>query len=185
MSLNFKLNSSRLSLCLPKMGTEEEVIKFYLENDAFFAPWSPEKTDNFFDKSFRASRIELAHQEFQLEQSLKLNIYLKETEELVGMINFTNIERGPFQNCRLGYKLAEKFQGQGYMKEALEVGIDYVFSQLGLHRIEANYIPTNRRSGNVLKSLGFQEHGLAPNYLKIDGKWQDHVLTSKLSKIIL
>lgn len=101
--------------------------------------------------------------------------------EIIGWISFTNIVRGIFQACNLGYKLAEDAQGHGYMTEAGRAGIDFVFGTLRLHRIMANYLPHNDRSSAVLSRLGFEKEGYAKNYLFIDGKWQDHILTSLLN----
>ena len=47
-----------------------------------------------------------------------------------------------------------------------------------MHRIMANYMPHNQRSGNLLKKLGFVVEGYARDYLLINGKWEDHILTS-------
>jgi len=66
------------------------------------------------------------------------------------------------------------------MFEMLNAAIPYVFKKYQLHRIMANYIPSNIRSAQLLKRLGFEQEGLAKSYLKIAGEWQDHVLTSKL-----
>jgi ribosomal-protein-alanine N-acetyltransferase len=44
-----------------------------------------------------------------------------------------------------------------------------------LHRIEANVMPRNLRSRRVLAKLGFAEEGLARQYLKINGVWEDHI----------
>ena len=64
------------------------------------------------------------------------------------------------------------------MSEALPAAIDYVFANLNLHRIMANYLPDNQRSGNLLKRLGFVVEGYARDYLLINGKWQAYILTS-------
>ena len=85
------------------------------------------------------------------------------------------------QACYLGYSIDKMLEGQGIMREILEAGIAYIFDEFKLHRIMANYIPNNERSGQLLRSLGFEEEGLAKFYLKIAGSWQDHVLTSKLN----
>jgi ribosomal-protein-alanine N-acetyltransferase len=45
----------------------------------------------------------------------------------------------------------------------------------------ANYMPHNRRSGNVLKRLGFVVEGYARDYLMINGKWEDHIFTSLIN----
>jgi ribosomal-protein-alanine N-acetyltransferase len=46
----------------------------------------------------------------------------------------------------------------------------------------ANHMPGNERSARLLKSLGFEEEGYAKEYLLINGKWEDHVLNSLLTK---
>jgi ribosomal-protein-alanine N-acetyltransferase len=68
--------------------------------------------------------------------------------------------------------------GQGIIKEALGAVIQHAFEVLRLHRIMANYVPTNQRSARVLARQGFSIEGYARAYLFIDGAWQDHVLTS-------
>ncbi len=179
--LLMKIETQRLLLAIPELGDEVATLEFYKNNENHLAPWDPKKPDDFFMLDYWAKKIQDAKDEFQNKTSVRFNIFLKESGELIGMVNFTTLERGPFQNCRVGYKLGEKFQGFGYMNEALSCGINYMFNELNFHRVEANYIPENIRSSKVLKSLGFEEHGIARNYLMIAGSWQDHVLTSKIN----
>jgi [ribosomal protein S5]-alanine N-acetyltransferase len=61
------------------------------------------------------------------------------------------------------------------MTEAVRKGIDIMFNDYKLHRIEANVIPRNARSLKVVRKLGFREEGLAKDYLKINGIWEDHI----------
>ena len=100
---------------------------------------------------------------------------------VIGFVNLNNIVRGAFQACHLGYALGEKYQSRGLMTEALRALIDYAFTDMQLHRIMANYISDNERSAVVLKNLGFVEEGRAQEYLKINGRWQDHILTSLIN----
>ena len=67
------------------------------------------------------------------------------------------------------------------MLEALKAAIPNVFQTHGLHRIMANYQPDNLRSEILLRRLGFEREGLAKSYLKINGRWTDHVLTSLIN----
>ena len=64
------------------------------------------------------------------------------------------------------------------MTTVVEQGTRIMFSDYGLHRIEANYMPRNARSARVLERCGFVREGFAEAYLEINGKWEDHVLTS-------
>jgi len=63
----------------------------------------------------------------------------------------------------------------------IHISTDYVFQDLNFHRVMAHYMPHNQRSGNVLKRLGFVVEGYARDYLLINGKWQDHILTSLIN----
>ena len=65
------------------------------------------------------------------------------------------------------------------MREALEeAAIPFVFNKMRIHRINANYLPRNERSGGLLRRLGFTVEGYARDYLYINGRWEDHILTS-------
>ena len=97
---------------------------------------------------------------------------------IVGSCNFTNVIAGAFQACTLGYSMDARAQGSGRMYEALSATIPHVMQALELHRVMANYQPTNARSGALLRRLGFRIEGYARDYLFVDGAWRDHVLTS-------
>jgi len=101
-----------------------------------------------------------------------------EDDALLGWANLSEIVRGVFQACYLGYSLAAAVQGRGYMTEALHEVIRFAFEDLGLHRIMANYMPRNARSAAVLQRIGFTIEGSARDYLYIAGRWEDHILTS-------
>jgi len=47
--------------------------------------------------------------------------------------------------------------------------------------VGAGTLVHNVRSQKVLLRNGFVRFGLAPSYLKIAGKWQDHILFQVLS----
>ncbi len=120
--------------------------------------------------------------EFSEDQSVKLFMFQKnDPDTVIGTINFTSILRRAAQFCFLGYGLAHDQQGKGLMTEGLTAAIAYMFDEMNLHRISANYVPTNERSANVLKKLGFQVEGYARDYLYLNGKWRDHILTSLLN----
>ena len=67
------------------------------------------------------------------------------------------------------------------MQEILTAAIDYLFREQGLHRIMACYMPANLRSGALLERLGFEREGYAREYLMINGRWEDHILTSLIN----
>ncbi|NJM69090.1 MAG: GNAT family N-acetyltransferase [Scytonema sp. RU_4_4] len=171
-----------LLLRLAKKEDIPTILKFYTENRTYLTPFSPLLFDNFFTEKYWQNRVEKNYLEFLNDISLKLFIFSKTNQKnIIGYINFANFVRGVAQYCNVGYGLAEAEQGKGYMTEALQAAIHYVFQDLNMHRIMANYIPHNQRSGNLLRRLGFVVEGYARNYLLINGKWQDHILTSLIN----
>jgi ribosomal-protein-alanine N-acetyltransferase len=56
------------------------------------------------------------------------------------------------------------------------VGFAFDDHGLGLHRVQAGVMPQNGRSIRVLEKNGFRREGLAERYLRIAGRWEDHLL---------
>ena len=98
----------------------------------------------------------------------------KEDGALVGVFNFSNIVRGPFRSAYLGYYAFAPLAGRGYMTEAFALALDYAYARLGLHRVEANVQPTNRRSIALVARIGLTREGYSRRYIKIGGRWRDH-----------
>jgi ribosomal-protein-alanine N-acetyltransferase len=151
---------------------------FQLSNLAHLAPWSPQRPDDYYTPEQVRLRLEQQATAFETGNAVHFAMLDPVSGKMIGTCNFTGIIRGAFQACFLGYALAESHQGRGLMHEALETGIGYMFDELKLHRIMANYLPENARSARVLERLGFEREGFAKAYLNIAGKWQDHVLTA-------
>jgi ribosomal-protein-alanine N-acetyltransferase len=97
-----------------------------------------------------------------------------EDDAIVGTITLSQIFHKAFQNAYLGYQLFGGFTGNGYMTEAVDLMLHYAFTDLKLHRVEANVQPNNKPSIAVLKRNGFAKEGFSRRYLKIGGQWRDH-----------
>jgi ribosomal-protein-alanine N-acetyltransferase len=173
------ITSDRLLLKMASQDNIRPILKYFTENKTYLTPFYPTWADNFFTEEYWQYQVEGHLWEFINGHSLKLFIYpQKNITGVIGTVNFSNFVRGAAHFCFVGYSLAENEQGKGYMTEALKAANQYVFQELNLHRIMANYMPHNQRSGDVLKRLGFVVEGYARDYLLINGKWQDHILTS-------
>lgn len=174
------LETKRLYLKMLDEGGAKEVAKYYKRNRNFLKKWESIKRDDFFTEEYHRMLLSLEKEEIENGQRLKLWIYLKESDVLIGFINFGNIIRGSFESSYLGYKLDDSMRNNGYMTEALTKALDYYFNVLKLHRAEVNIMPANLSSIRVVEKLGFQREGMARKYLKINGEWEDHVHYSLL-----
>ncbi|WP_327733166.1 GNAT family N-acetyltransferase [Streptomyces nojiriensis] len=101
-------------------------------------------------------------------------VRVRETGAAVGMVNINSIIRGRYQGASLGYAAFAPSAGRGYMTEGVAAALRYAFTDLRLHRLEANIQPANTASLALVKRLGFRYEGLSPAYLYIDGDWRDH-----------
>ena len=97
-----------------------------------------------------------------------------EDDAIVGFLSISEIIRGRLQSAFLGYGGVAGHEGQGYMREALELVLREAFTTLGLHRLEVNIQPGNRASLALAKRCGFEREGFSARYLKIGGRWRDH-----------
>ena len=181
-----ELETARLTLRLARPGMQAPIARFLRENfPGHLERWSPPPADGFFTEAFWAERLDIAVEEFHSDRAVRLVLQPRAapgtdpaTLPVLGTCNYTNIVRGAYHACHLGYQVARDQQGKGLMNEALVAGNQFMFEAMRVHRIMANYRPENERSRRLLEKLGFQREGLARDYLFIDGAWRDHVLTS-------
>ena len=148
-------------------------------NREFLAPWQPSREPEFFTRAGQRAAIERALQE--LEQGTTLPHVIVNGDTLVGRVTLSNIVRGPFQSCNIGYWVTSEENGRGHATAAVEQISRIAFGELALHRIEAGTLPENIASQRVLEHNCFTRIGVAPAYLRIAGRWQDHVLYQKLA----
>jgi ribosomal-protein-alanine N-acetyltransferase len=93
---------------------------------------------------------------------------------IIGAMSLSQIFRKGFQSAYLGYYVGARYANKGYMTEALDLLLSYVFTQLKLHRLEANIQPGNAASIALVRRAGFTREGYSRGYLKIAGRWRDH-----------
>ncbi|MBA2369773.1 MAG: GNAT family N-acetyltransferase [Candidatus Protochlamydia sp.] len=169
------LVTSRLILRLPNEDDSIKLQSFEERNISHLSPWRSTTKE----QDFKTQLIKW-EQEFKEGSSIRFLLFLQDDPEgeIIGFCNFSQIFRGPFQACYLGYHIDERFERKGLMSEAVAKAIKYMFEKQKLHRIMANYMPSNERSARLLHKLGFVVEGCAKKYLLINGQWEDHILTS-------
>jgi ribosomal-protein-alanine N-acetyltransferase len=179
-------HTQRLTVRLARPGMQRPMARFLADNfEGHLDRWSPPATPAFFTEAFWRERLAAAVEEFQAGRAARFVLQLRAGKApaemdapIIGTCNYTNVVRGPFLACHLGYQIARAHEGLGLMAEALRATNPFMFRALRLHRIMANYRPENVRSGRLLERLGFVREGLAKDYLFIDGAWRDHILTA-------
>jgi ribosomal-protein-alanine N-acetyltransferase len=179
-----KIDTPRLVLKMIDPSQAESVVRYLVKNKEHLADSGPRYPKEYFNVDYWKVELHDRMQEFRSDRSLKLFLFEKEPNgertsiDIIGSVNLSEFVRRVSQFCYLGYALDRDFQGKGYMTEAVGAVVKFGFEELNLHRIMANYMPRNERSAAVLKRAGFTIEGQAKDYLFINGKWEDHILTS-------
>lgn len=176
------LTTERLWLALLPPDAAWRVLAYHEANREHFGPVSPARPANFFSVTYWRTRLAQDREDFRHDLSLRLFLLPRSeplaTAPVIGNISLTHIRRGPLQAADLGYALDHRHEGRGLMTEGLRAMCGYAFRTMGLHRLQANHLPENLKSAAVLRRLGFVVEGYARDFLLIDGRWRDHVLTS-------
>lgn len=164
----------------------------------FLEPWEPQWGADALSRRIYRARISRMAREWNHDQGYAFHLIATGRDAprgtVLGGINLNQVRRLSAQSVSLGYWMGEPYAGKGLMREALDLLLPFAFTAyeagedgasaagLGLHRIDAACIPENVRSRRLLARLGFHEIGLAPAYLKINGRWRDHVCHQMLAE---
>ena len=149
----------------------EALIQGNLASREAYAPWvEPFGDRDGFERWFAGTRT-----------GRKVALVAEAEGAIVGMVNLNEIVYGSFCSAYIAYYAMAGFGGRGLMTRAVELAVGHAFTDLGLHRVEANVQPGNLRSRALLQRLGFRLEGYSPRYLRIAGAWRDHERWAKLA----
>ncbi|MDP6706801.1 MAG: GNAT family protein [Alphaproteobacteria bacterium] len=175
------LRGRKVYLRPPQPGDWADWARLRAESREFLTPWEPTwAADELTRNAFRR-RLRRYGRDAREGYGYAFFVFRASDDSLLGGLTLSNVRRGVTQSCSLGYWMGKPHAGQGYMTDALGTVLQFVFDSLGLHRLEAACLPSNERSKAVLRRVGFDEEGLARQYLKINGTWRDHVLFALLA----
>ncbi len=156
----------RVYLRLPAVDDEQEFTQLMRSSRAFHRPWATAPSDT---KAFATYITDARRSDFE-----GLIVCRYSDDAILGFFNLSQITRGAFQSAYLGYAIGHCYARQGYMSEAIEIVLRHAFTDIGLHRVEANIQPGNVASAALARGAGFRREGFSPRYLKISGRWRDH-----------
>jgi ribosomal-protein-alanine N-acetyltransferase len=151
----------------------------YAANRDYLRPFEPRRPDAFFTVAGQTerARVEAAN----AQAGRRYAHVILDGDDVAGTIAIDNIVRGAGQMASFGYFVEQARAGRGLATAAVAAAVEIAFGQLGLHRVQAGTLLDNRASQRVLEKNGFERIGMAPRYLNIADRWQDHVLFQRLA----
>jgi ribosomal-protein-alanine N-acetyltransferase len=160
-----------------------EWSRLRLANEGWLRPWEPSATQPWGERhsasAYRAMRQAVARRA-RLGTSLPFAIRVE--GRLAGQVTVDNIVRGALRSGYLGYWIDREAAGRGMASLAVALVCDHVFSEVGLHRVQADIRPENGPSQRLVERLGFRQEGVLRRYLDIDGDWRDHLAYALLAE---
>jgi [ribosomal protein S5]-alanine N-acetyltransferase len=157
----------RVLLRRPTASDQDEFLAMVRRSRRLHRPWvhPPESPAEFAAWLHAGQRV-----------GVELHLLCRiEDGAIAGVFNLSEIVRGPMQSAYLGYYGAAPHVRRGYMTEGMELLFRQAFTRYKLHRLEANVQPDNKRSVALATRTGFRREGYSPRYLKVGGRWRDHI----------
>jgi [ribosomal protein S5]-alanine N-acetyltransferase len=159
-------NGERVVIRRVLRADADEIVAANRENAGYHAPWVSPATDRaafdaWFARSITGANVSLVAHE-------------RATNDLVGIVSFSEIVMGVFRSAYTGYWGYARTAGRGLMTDALRAAVRFAFDELAPHRLEANIQPDNVRSIALARRAGFTKEGFSRAYLYIAGAWRDH-----------
>lgn len=171
------LETERLVLRQISMNDLEDIYKLRTNVDAM----------RHIGKPINSSKNEIVEIIIKIENGIKENtaigwaITIKGNNTLLGTIGFHNIYFTHYR-AEIGYMIMPEFWGKGIVTEAVSKVVDFGFSQLKLHSIEALISPENIGSSRVLLKNNFVKEAFFKENYFFDGKFLDTAVYSILNK---
>ena len=156
----------------------DEITALVARNLEHLAPWDPARDEDYATETVQRRLVTESLDRHAADSAVPLVI--TDGDRIVGRINVSDIVRGPFQSAHLGYWVSEDHTSRGVATAAVTATAALAFRTYGLHRLQAATLEHNLGSQRVLQRNGFTLIGLAPHYLQIGGRWQDHLLFQRV-----
>lgn len=149
------------------LETERLILRRFTENDApaVFANWASddEVTKYLTWPTHPCVEASLGYMRYCVQAYQKVTTYqwgieLKDTHELIGNISVVQLDE-TVDGAELGWVIGRRYWGQGYMPEAAQKVVDFLFDEVGANRIAARHDPNNPNSGRVMLKIGMKYEG--------------------------
>jgi len=184
MTLTLYHTSQGIYISPLELKDAEDLLELRLYNRLAHEPFEPKRDEQFYTLESQQRIINQRLEDTLQDKAYMFGVYLLDGQ-LIGQITLSNVSRGVAQYADLGYLMDHRMQGKGYMTAAVGLILGYAFRALGLHRVQAAILLHNEASRRVLEKSGFRPEGVARQYLKINGQWQDHQTYAILAEDVL
>jgi len=129
--------------------------------------WQPHES-----LSYTKRYLDEVMRQYKAHNFFDFAIVCKEDGRMIGTCGFTRLD--PVNHsAEIGYVLSPAYWGRGIASEAVEIILRFAFCNLGVHRVEARYMPGNAASRRVMEKKGMVFEGVERDAIYVKGVYQD------------
>lgn len=173
--LNFEYKDNGIILRVLGEDSVSQVLDFYYKNRNTFDKYETDKPSNFYSEEFQITLLKAEIDGFLKGTHARFFMFDERfPNDIIGTVSFFNIRRGDFNHCSIGYKIDEEYRNLGYCQKMLSLAVKIATTDFCIHRIEAYIMPSNEASRHIALKCGFQSEGIARDYVKLRGIFEDH-----------
>ncbi|MGJ3232820.1 MAG: GNAT family N-acetyltransferase [Oceanicaulis sp.] len=159
----------------PSLDDYESWAKLRYASRAHTEPFEPSWAEDELTRSAYKRRLRRYQADIESGGGYPFFIFRASDDVLMGACNLNNVRRGVLQAGDLGYWIGAPYLRKGHARAAVRRMLAFAFGPLRLNRVEAATRLDNEASRQLLLSVGFTPEGVARKYLKIHGRWRDHL----------
>lgn len=149
---------------------------FFLRNKESLEQYEEKRPEEFFLPEFQKIWLDMQREKAANGEWYSFYLFEKRRpRRIIGTVSISQIQHGNLESGVIGYRIDSQRCGEGLGSEAAAEGTRIGFEELHLHRMEADVMPENAASLRVLEKCGYKREGFFREYLRINGKWEDHI----------
>ncbi len=155
------LETQRLHIRAPRPGDGKMLYEAVVESLDHLKPWMPWAHQEITLEA-EEGVVRRMHANFLMREDLPLFLLKKDSGEFVGGSGLHRFDWG-VPRFEIGYWVRKRFEGQGYITEAVAGITRFAFETLNAERIEIRMDDRNHRSWRVAERLNFKLEGILRN----------------------
>ena len=161
------LHTDRLTLRRLGAADVDDMFDYAKRQDVTeYLRWYPHQS-----KKYTSDYLRYISARYKLGDFYDWAVVEKESGKMIGTCGFTSFDL-PHDSAEIGYVLNPEFHGKGYATEAATRVLEFGFSELSLHRIEARFMKENTASLRVMEKLGMTLEGYRRDGMLIKEKYR-------------
>lgn len=173
----FNIDDNDFSISLLSVSDSKPITEYYKKNNAYLSQWEPRTNENLEIQSRWQKYISSIIKDYNLAKFFSFTI--KVNNEIVGLINISDIKKNPNYSCNISYSVDKRYQNKGIMKSSIIKVLGWMAKYQKIKSVTAYCMTNNKKSLKLLTSLNFNKVGLFEDYAIVNKEWTNFFLLKK------